>query len=236
MRTVLLTTDTAHHFYFAQKVGERFPWTAVFVEQKGLVPPFPTDHPFEKKRESYELAHLTGGRPRRLAELGESLPVETMNAPASVRALRDLAPDVVVSFGTGKLQEGARSQGRLANLNLHGGNPETYRGLDNHLWAIYHGDFAQLITTLHFLASGLDTGDIVLQKPLKLFRGMGLHELRSENTRVCVDLVRDALERLSRGETLPRRPPREPGRYYSFMPTDLKTLVVEKFEKHTAAL
>ena len=48
-------------------------------------------------------------------------------------------------------------------FNLHGGDPEKYRGLDSHYWSIYHNDFKSLITTLHKVRPILDTGEIVLQ-------------------------------------------------------------------------
>ncbi|WP_377806343.1 hypothetical protein ABNQ38_06625 (plasmid) [Azospirillum sp. A29] len=80
-----------------------------------------------------------------------------------------------------------------AFLNLHGGDPEDCRGFDTHLWAIYHGDFAALATTLHHVSPDLDAGDIVATLPLPLHRGMGLHQLRRSNTEICVRLVQEAL-------------------------------------------
>ena len=73
------------------------------------------------------------------------------------------------------------------------GDPRQYRGLDTHLWAIYHGDFGGLVTCLHHVDLQLDTGDIVDCRPVPIARDMELHELRAANTRVCVELIRSAL-------------------------------------------
>lgn len=236
MRTVLLTTETSHHAYFAGRVAERFPWSAIFIETHASSAPFETHHPFEDRRDSFEREVLLSRGVRSMAEAGPCRTFDSLNTPAAVEALCLTRPDVVIDFGTGKLEDGARSAGRLANLNLHGGNLETYRGLDSHLWAIYHGEFNQLMTTLHRLAAGLDTGDIVSQGGLGLRRGMELHELRSENTRMCVGLVLTALETCERIGAVPARSPVGLGRYYSFMPAVIKEQVVRKFHAHTATL
>ena len=47
------------------------------------------------------------------------------------------------------------------NINLHGGDPEKYRGLDSHLWSIYHEDWASLVSTLHVVSKDLDAGDSI---------------------------------------------------------------------------
>jgi hypothetical protein len=48
MRTVLLTTDTPHHTFFAWKIHEVFPWEAIVLESRVLRPPFNIFHPFEQ--------------------------------------------------------------------------------------------------------------------------------------------------------------------------------------------
>ena len=73
-------------------------------------------------------------------------------------------------------------------FNLHGGDPQRYRGLDTHLWAIYHKDFGGLVTTLHILPK-LDDGDIVSMGTLPVSKDMPLYALRKVNTEVCVNLV-----------------------------------------------
>ena len=45
-------------------------------------------------------------------------------------------------------------------FNLHGGNPEEFRGLDSHYWSIYHNNF-NLYSCLHKLSYKLDDGDII---------------------------------------------------------------------------
>ncbi|MBI2096654.1 MAG: formyl transferase [Candidatus Sungbacteria bacterium] len=199
-------------------------------------PPFPTHHPFEDLRDTYEREVLLKDFKGGFSDLTETREFSSVNDPASIVALEAIRPDAVIVFGTGKLYPAVIRVTSRACFNLHGGNPEHYRGLDTHLWAIYHNDFDNLVTTLHFVDEGLDTGDIVFQSQLRLPKNARLHELRSVNTKVCSELSLAALQVLQSGLPVPSRKQLQRGRYYSFMPAELKAICVKKFERYTAGL
>jgi len=231
MKLTLLTTDTPHHRFFAWRLHERYPLRSIWLERRCGRAPFPTAHPFEDRREAYERAVLLAGAPDDLRDLCEVHEVESMNATGPARALAVEGPEVLLVFGTGKLTPSVFGTARIACLNLHGGHPEHYRGLDSHLWAIYHGDWDSLVTTLHHVDATLDTGDIVLQTALRFERSTELHELRATNTRACLALSLLALDGLSATGQLPSRRQVQRGRYYSFMPAVLKEECVRKFAR-----
>ncbi len=233
MDVALLTTDTAHHAYFAAKLAERFAISTIVVERRIAVAPFETFHPFEAEREGFERDVLLAGVERRLEAIAPVHEAESANH--ALDHLRAVSPDVVLVFGTGRLAPETIELAPIC-LNLHGGNPEEYRGLDSHLWAIYHRDFDGLVTTLHHVDAGLDTGDVVDIVPVPISRDMHLYELRSSNTEVCVQIVLDAFERIDSTGSAPSRPQACRGRYYSFMPGVLKDRCVREFERYTATL
>jgi methionyl-tRNA formyltransferase len=233
MRVVLLTTDTIHHTYFAWKVAQSADLCGIVIETRTPTPPFDTHHAFETTRDEYERNALLAGFDGSFGELAQTRAVESVND--AIDSLRALEPDVLIDFGTSRILAGVIEVATVACLNLHGGNPEEYRGLDTHLWAIYHRDFGELVTTLHHVDEGLDTGDIVHLDPLPLKRAMGLHQLRAVNTQVCVDLTLRALGELETGSA-PRRPQTRRGRYYSFMPAVLKERCVVEFDRYVTNL
>jgi len=110
------------------------------------------------------------------------------------------------------------------------------RLIDTHLWAIYHRDFANLATTLHYVDSQLDTGDIVFQSQVRLHQESKLYELRALNTQLCVELCLLALTTLDSVGSLPSRKQVSQGRYYSFMPAVLKADCVNKFDTYVKTL
>lgn len=234
MKVALLTTDTTHHTYYAWKLGAAFPLAAIVLETHVLGPPFETFHPFEARRDEYEREVLFKGFDGTLHDLAETHAVEF--ADQALPTLRRLAPDAVLVFGTGKLPPPVLDVATQASLNLHGGNPEEYRGLDTHLWTIYHRDFENLVTTLHYANEELDCGDIVSQARLDIRPGTELYQLRSVNTEACVALSLEALRTLEATGSVPTRGQTKKGRYYSFMPALLKDRCVGEFARYVAQL
>ena len=56
------------------------------------------------------------------------------------------------------------------------------------------------------------------------------------NTEACTAITRTACDQFARLGCFLDRPQRTRGRYYSFMPVDLKAICVERFARYTATL
>jgi hypothetical protein len=216
VRIAALTTDTTHHRYWAWRLAEAGLLGAVVLERRRVVAPFATHHAFEDERDAFEHETLVVGIPG----WGDLAPV--LEVDAADDAAGRIDADLIVSFGTGRIGPAAVAAwaGRL--LNLHGGDPEEYRGLDTHLWAVYHGDFDAIVTALHEVDDDLDTGAILARAPVPL--PADLYALRAANTMVCVELTLAAARKRP-----PAIPQRRRGRYYSFMPAVLKDVCVRRW-------
>ena len=236
MRIVVLTTETPHHGYFVHQVSKEFPLEAVFVETRIPRPAFDAYHPFEDERDEYERQVFFGGKNSRMRDFRPTFEVGSCNDSDAVARIKGINPEFIIVFGTGKLSNEVISVCPHAIINLHGGDPEKYRGLDTHLWAIYHGDFQQLIATLHHLNEDLDDGAIILQASVPIEAGVRLHQLRQLNTNVCITLALSAIDMYSRHRAFVSRPQRKMGRYYSFMPAALKEICRCRFERYTEGL
>lgn len=236
MKIVVLTTQTPHHGYFVQEIIKKFPVELVIVERVGVVAPFPVRHLFEMKRNDYENEVFFGGKERMLAELAPTFEIDSVNGKESLEQIEKISPDVMISFGTGKISKEVIAPCPDGIINLHGGDPEEYRGLDSHLWAIYHKDFKNIVTTLHRLNECLDDGQIIAQAPVPLVRNMKIYELRRANAQVCVALTVAALERYAQDGKFTARAQKKQGRYYSFMPVPLKQICQGYFERYASTL
>lgn len=234
LKVAVLTTETLHHAYFVREIAARYPATEAFCERNVLCAPFETTHPYEAERDRHEQEFWFGGRRAGLADFVPVTTLPSINDDAALAALRRFDPDVLVDFGTGKVKGPVLNFRPDRFFNLHGGDPQQYRGLDSHLWAIYHGDFSGLVTTLHRLTAALDAGDIIFTREVPLREAMSLHELRATNAQVCVDMTLSALAQIAaKGDVSGARQVGQ-GRYYSFMPAVLKEICVGKFTKFTA--
>lgn len=229
-----LTTETPHHAFFVWKLAASHGVELALIEAPATAA-VGTWHPYERERDAFEREELLRGGPRTVAEAVSSRIVASVNEARALALLRDVAPDVVVVFGTGRL---APESYEIAPnvINVHGGDPERYRGLDSHLWSILDRAFDAIVTTVHHVDRMLDTGPIVARRAVPIAPRMELRELRAANTRVAVDLVLEAVQELERSGSIPATPQRRRGRYRSAMPVELKEQCVHIFREHTARL
>ena len=236
-KILVLTTETPHHSYFVKKLSEGFENISVFCEN-GKQPMFQyeTRHPFEGGREQFEQNKWFAGNRVGLNSFAKTKTFDTLNGDLAIDALAKENADIVIVFGTGRLSKHVLElyPGRM--FNLHGGDPEQYRGLDSHLWAIYHHDFTALVTTLHCLDEDLDTGDIISQYEIEISNDMPIEALRSANTENCVAMTIALIDSIQRSGDVARRKQLQVGRYYSAMPSVLKEICVKKFSRFIKTL
>lgn len=236
MKIAILTTDTSHHLYFVRQVLKFHKISAIVVERKCLTPSFETRHSFEADRDEYEASVLLENQRLKFVDFAETLEIDNVNDEAGYEFLSTLKPDVILSFGTELVRKPLISLCPAGFVNLHGGDPEYYRGLDTHLWAIYHRDFSQLVVTLHRLNLKLDDGEIVQQARIEIDSDTKIHQLRAMNTKLCIQLVVSAFSDFERFAHIISRPQRRIGRYYSFMPTELKGICCKNFVDYVKTL
>ena len=233
MKLVVLTTETTHHTYFVQELVKSYPLEQIVIERNILDAPFSTHYLFEDERDKYEKNFFFNDKNVSLENFAPVSEINTANDVKILDCLKKIKPEIIVVFGTGKLSSRVIQCCPSGIINLHGGDPEKYRGLDSHLWAIYHGDFRSLVTTLHFLNEELDDGDVILQTRIKIERGMPIHKLRRYNTEGCIELTLSALDMYKRHGYFISRSQRSRGRYYSFMPSVLKAFCQIRFQQYT---
>ena len=140
---------------------------------------------------------------------------------------------MIISFGIGLIKLKFLKEFKKSKIvNLHGGNLNFYRGLDSHLWTIYHNDFRNLKVCIHYIKDKLDTGKIIQIKNIKLFRDMKLYQLRSKNAEVAEKILSSYLSKFCKKKKINSKENKS-GRYYSFMPSSLKKIVDKKFLNFT---
>lgn len=234
MKIAVLTTETTHHSWFCKKLKEHYSDVCVVIEKDTITPKFDIFHSFETDRLEYEKKYFFQGNYLPISNFCDVLEVKNINDSIAVDFLLNKNVQAVVTFGTRKITSDLLSAFTNRIINLHGGDPEYYRGLDSHLWAVYHEDWSSLVTTLHVLNAQLDGGKIIQKYSLDLSRVDSLKKLRSLNTEACLYLVLSALKSYELFGYFISSNQKKIGRYYSFMPRDLKELCVNKFNNFFA--
>jgi len=232
MKTVLLTTETLHHAYFVREVNKRYPFELVIIQRNTFKAPFDTSHSFETERDEYERKELFKGKDVMVQDFAPVLKVNSINEDHTVERLKEVNPDIIIVFGTDKIAAHVLEAFPNRFINLHGGDPEYYRGLDSHLWAIYHNDFEGLAATIHVMNDELDDGEILQMLPINIQAVENISQLRRYNTDVCIELTLNILNQLEQGQGMDAAEQSQKGRYYSFMPSALKDICVKNFERY----
>jgi methionyl-tRNA formyltransferase len=154
--------------------------------------------------------------------------VDELNGPRAVRALRDARPDLIIYTGGGIVRDELLAIPSVGILNAHMGLLPGYRGMNALEWSLLLGD--RLGVTVHFIDSGIDTGDILLQRELETSPSDTIASLREAATRLSAGAVAAAVRMLREGEET-RLPQTREGKQYFVMHARLKHLAERRLQR-----
>ena len=258
MRVAILTTDTKHHRYFANKLSARAetwvlmetrtldysrlyfkhlrrrktPWA--LLDNPYLRLPAPT---FDRLQGEFEDHFWDDGTPSAFQGHQELTTFPSANDPACISVLKEVRPELIISFGTGLIRREILGLDAF-KVNIHRGILPRYRGLDADLWALYHRDFDRVGTTVHRLDAQFDTGPIVAQERLELGPSMRAHQIRYHTTLQATRMIEGLIDRMASdggpGELVPQD--LSQGRQYSHIPPLKRWLAIRRFHAHVLGL
>lgn len=130
---------------------------------------------------------------------------EQLRDPLLLEKLRSLQPEVIVTFSYGKIfPRELLELPSIACLNIHTSLLPRHRGATPIEAAILAGDEETGVTIMH-MAEGLDTGDILLQKKIRLTPDETAGSLTERLGNLAPEAILEALKLLENG-TAPRLP------------------------------
>ena len=131
-------------------------------------------------------------------------PREIKNNAEFRRELEAIRPDAIIVVGYGRLiPQWMLDLPPLGNINLHGSLLPKYRGAAPIQWAIASGEEITGVTTMR-LNAGLDTGDILLQKQLRIAPVDTSETLSPRLAAIGADLMVETLRGLRTGTLDPK--------------------------------
>tara|TARA_B100000579_G_C22744498_1_gene810772 strand:+ start:324 stop:1034 length:711 start_codon:yes stop_codon:yes gene_type:complete len=234
-KIVLLSSDTIHHRYFINKlIHDGIKFNLIIFENTHVEPLFDTGPLYEEQENSFEETNFFGEIKSDLNNL-DIFEIDNVNTLRIEEMIKKIKPDFGIVFGTRKIKNSILKLFSDGLLNVHRGIAQRYRGLDSDLWAIYHNDYNNIGVTIHMVESKLDTGNIIYQKKMEIKKNMKTFQIRYFTTLISTDLVFKSIQDYLCGK-LRTYNQKKLGRYYSFMPIELKKIVNKKFNKHCKLL
>ena len=228
MKFVLLSTDTYHHWYFINKLKEfNIYFDQIIFETSSVKPLFKTEPFFTKETHLFE-ENRWG---KFLNKSQKVFLVNNVNDIKTQEEIKKINPDVGLTFGTRKLKTSTINLFSKYILNIHRGITQKYRGLDSEFWAIYHNDFKNIGTTLHKIDENLDTGDVIFQDRINFKNVKHICNLRALTTEIALKQTVNFFNTYKK-KKIKFHKQKKIGRYYSFMPLDLKNTLEIKFHNY----
>lgn len=235
MRIVIITPLEKHHEYIISEIYKIYKNIIVIKDDKKIKSIFNTKYKNIKVQKNYENKIWFKKKfifPKEI----KIIKINDANKNKNINKIYDLKPTLLITSGANKLTKNFIYKfQKIKIVNLHGGDPDYYRGLDSLLWAIYHNEFHNLKVAIHFVDQKLDCGKIIAIEKIKLFKGMKLYQLRRSNVELTKKILLSFLSKfLNKKKILTKK--NKQGKYYSFMPSVLKDIVEKKFNNFTKKL
>ena len=158
--------------------------------------------------------------------------VTRLDDPAVAAAVRESGADLIVYAGGGIVRSELLKATRLGVLNAHGGPLPRFRGMNAAEWALLHG-IAPTVT-IHWMNEGIDTGPILFERPIPAEAWRTIADGRGVATRVGVEALLDAVDRVA-AENVPAMPQDvEAGRQYHVMADPLLEVLERRLQTTNA--
>lgn len=144
--------------------------------------------------------------PVKVAALEMEIPVlqpKNLKAMSFVNALKALNPDLNVVVAFRILPEIVFSLPRYGSLNLHASLLPKYRGAAPINWALINGESCTGLTTF-LLRREVDSGDILLQREVKIAPDDDFGSLHDKMAEIGAKLLLESIDGIEKGKLKPR--------------------------------
>jgi len=128
--------------------------------------------------------------------------VSDIHASTTIATVRQFNPDVGISLAAPILRPELFEIPRLGTINLHKGTLPDYRGMPPAFWEIWNGS-REVGCTVHRVEAKLDTGPILVKLTTPVERFSTVRGLQIRLDEAGVELVAEALDRLTQGTAKP---------------------------------
>lgn len=143
------------------------------------------------------------------------------DAEASMKVLKELAPDLIVVVAYGKiLPIEVLELPKYKCINVHASLLPAYRGAAPIQWCVLNGEKETGVTTM-LMGEGLDTGDMLLRSVTEIGENETASELHDRLSEMGAKLLVDTLKALKAGELVPEKQDEALSNYVGMITKDM---------------
>ena len=142
--------------------------------------------------------------------------VKNINDPQYVQHIKDLAPDLIISYSAPQVvHPELLAIPRYGVINVHGALLPNYRGLLPSFWYLYNGEKIGG-ATVHMMSADIDDGAIVEQESVDISDCKTMVQLMKKTKHLGGELMVRAIENFTNGTATTRENRTEEGSYFTW--------------------
>ena len=209
MKIVIFTVNALRHKFVANELAKHADETLVISEGRPEDAPSKPESEMTRIESHFAERYFTeqkyfAGNESFSARTIE-IPYKDANSPEIYEVVKAFAPDMGFVFGASIIRDPLLSlipAGRFVNMHL--GLSPYYRGSGTNFWPFINKELQYVGATLLHIDAGIDTGDIVAHARPEIVAGDTVHTVGNKTIIEGTKGLIAGLERVKRGEALPR--------------------------------
>lgn len=229
-RLMILCSDGAHHKYLISMLSDKFNVVGIVVEPyakqmhrrlcngRYIDYIYMMYHVLRRKlagysqyRNDYFLVEPTWDN---LLTKIASIEVESINDKAVWKFAKESNPSIVVVMGTSIISRNTLPLLGDVVINIHGGYLPDYKGNNCFFFALYNKDYKKIASTIHFVNTGVDAGDIIERIHPTITSKDNAETLYCKAEMGAIHRLAELIENYCNGKPFPREIQPDVGRNY----------------------
>jgi folate-dependent phosphoribosylglycinamide formyltransferase PurN len=139
-----------------------------------------------------------------------------INANDVLSELRDSAPDIIFSVSSPQIfKKNLISIPSKGCLNIHSSLLPLYRGQNANFWVMAKAE-KETGVTIHYINSGIDDGDILLQEKIMIQNDWSLHDLYMKAIETGSTMIAESLQMVCQNKVTTRKNDISKGSFFAF--------------------
>ena len=186
MKIALLTSNQPRHLYFIKTVSRKIKPSLIIIENKKKSYFFKSEKKFfgaEKKKLNCTVIKVNQGK---------------INSAKISKILKKLKINLCLVFGTSLINQQIFKIPTEGCLNIHTGLVQGFRGTDSCYWAIFKRKPEYIGATIHQINSGIDNGDVLIQKKTNLNKKDTIEEIFFKTCKIGIELLASIIKKITK--------------------------------------
>ncbi|MEK6972539.1 MAG: formyl transferase [archaeon] len=203
---LIITANKLRHKYFAIELMKLIPDSYVIIEKmhdetsKNYVEK-PTTlieahfNEFDETEKKYFLDYFNENKAFFNARLLLEIKKGEINNKENVNFIKEINPTVIAIFSTSLIKDELITLFPKQLINLHAGLSPYYRGSGTNIYPFYNKELEFVGMTIHYLNTGIDSGDIILQGRPKFSINDNTHTIGCKNVILGTELMAKVIKK-----------------------------------------